>query len=76
MLKDEPMRNKTSLNEQRALAGSQDKKESLCPLKEEIGHSGGLEAYREIMQEERTAKAQPELRLATVIKDDKKYFHK
>jgi len=48
--KDEPVGKKTGLAEQRALAGTQEKKESLCPLEEEAGHSGGLQGYCEVMQ--------------------------
>ena len=36
----------------RALAGTQEKKESLCPLEEGAGHSGELQGYHEVMQGE------------------------
>jgi len=50
--KDEPVRKKTSLDEQRALAGTQEKEESLSPLEEGAGNSGGLQRYHEVMQGE------------------------
>ena len=43
---------KTALAEQRALAGSQEKRESLCPLEEGTGHSGGLQGYHEFTEGE------------------------
>ena len=49
VLKDE-LAGKTGLAEQRVLAGTQEKKDSLCPLEEGVGHSGGLQGYREVMQ--------------------------
>jgi len=49
--KDE-LAGKTGLAEQRAVAGTQEKKESLWPLEEGAGHSGGLQGYHEVMQGE------------------------
>ena len=52
MLKDKPAGKKTGLAEQRALAGSQEKKESLRTLEAGGGHSGGLLGYHEFTQGE------------------------
>lgn len=52
MLKDKSLGKKMGLTEQRALAGTQGRKrESLRTLEEEAGHSGGLQGYREVMQQ-------------------------
>ncbi|KAK4809932.1 hypothetical protein QYF61_001659 [Mycteria americana] len=63
VLKDELAGKKTSLAEQRDLAGTQEKEESLQPLEEGAGKSGGLQRCSE-------------LNLATAVKDNKKYFFK
>jgi len=55
--------------EQRALAGTQEKKMSLCPLEEGAGYLGGLEGYSEVIQ---GGKAQLELILATAVNNNKK----
>ena len=52
MPKDELVGKKPGLTEQRALAGTQEKRESLCPLEEGAGHSGGQQGYHEVMQAE------------------------
>ena len=52
MPKDKAVGKKTSLAEQRALAGTQEKTESLRPLEEGEGNSGGLQGCREVMQGE------------------------
>ena len=51
VMKDKPVGKKTSLSEQGALAGTQDKKESLCPLEDVAGHSGG-QGCNEVIQGE------------------------
>ena len=52
MPKDEPVGKKIGLAEERALDGTQENKESFCPLEEGAGHSGGLQRYHEVMQGE------------------------
>ena len=52
MPKDELAGRKASLAEHRALARTQDRRKSLCPLEEGTGNSGALQAYCEVMQGE------------------------
>ena len=77
MLKDELVGKKTSLVEQKALAGTREKKESLYSLEEGAGRSRGQQGYVRLCREKvRRAKAQLELSLTTAIKDNKKCFYK
>ncbi|KAK4818854.1 hypothetical protein QYF61_020073 [Mycteria americana] len=69
--KDEPAGKKTGLAEQRALSRTQENEESLGPLEEEAGKSGGLQR-----EKTRRAKAELELNLAAAVKHNKKYFFK
>ena len=77
MPKDELAGKKTILAEQRALAGTQEKKESLRPSEE---GQATQEDYKDVVrlcrEKIRRAKAQLELNLATAIKDNKKCFYK
>jgi len=50
--KDELEGKTTGLAEQRALAGTKERKESLCPSEEGAGHSEGLQGYHEVVQGE------------------------
>jgi len=50
VLKDKLVGKKTGLAEQRAMAGTQEKKESLCPLEEVEGNSGGLQGCCEVTE--------------------------
>ena len=72
---DEPAEKMTGLAEQGALAGTQEKMEGL-PLME-VGQVTQEEYRRLVMscrEEIRKAKAQLELRLATVVRDNKNVF--
>jgi len=74
---DESAEKMTSIAEHGALAGTQEKKESLPPIEEGAGNSRGVQGLvRSCREEIRKAKAQLELRLATVVRDNKKCFYK
>ena len=77
MPQDELAGKTTSLAEQGALSGTQEKKEGLPPVEERRAIQ---EEYRGLVrscrEEIRKAKAQLELRLATVARDNKKCFYK
>jgi len=76
--KDEPAGEKTSLAEQRALAGTQGKKKKVYDLCKK--RQATQEDYKDIMrlcgEKIRRFKAQQELNLATAIKVNKKCFCK
>ena len=67
----------TSLAAERALAGTQGKKESLCPLEEgEAAQGGCKDVVRLCGENMSSAKAQLELTPASAIEDSKKSLYK